>query len=366
VTGGAHDLSVAAVKFPPDAGFREQLQRRVEDHFRRAGVSPRADARMIVKTALLLLWFGASYALLVFASATWWQGALSSLSLASAIAGIGFGIQHDANHGAYSRSAAVNHLLGLTLDLLGASSYVWRWKHNVFHHTYPNLEGVDEDIALGPLGRLAPAQPRYRLHRFQRFYLWALYGFLCPKWHLVDDFKNVARARIGANHFPRPRGLRLVEMLGSKVVFLGWAFAVPMLAHRFWVVLVFYAATWFVVGLVLAVVFQLAHCVEEAEFPRAPAGADPMQGSWAVHQVRTTVDFARRSRVLTWYLGGLNFQIEHHLFPKICHVHYPQISGIVQSVCAEYGVRYAAHDGLFPALSSHWRWLRRMGEPAAV
>lgn len=352
-------------KFAGDPGFHGELKRRVDEYFQRTGLSPRDSLRMYFKTATILLWFGASYALLVFAATTWWQGMLLAFSLALAMAGIGFSIQHDANHGAYSKHGAINRLMGMTLDMLGASSYVWHWKHNISHHTYPNLSGADDDINLGPLGRLSPAQPRYRIHRLQQFYLWALYGFLVPKWHFVYDFKNVTRARIARTRFPRPRSWSLVEMIGGKALFFGWAFVVPALFHPWWVVLLFYAATSFALGLILSVVFQLAHCVEEASFPQLPPGTSEVPRAWAVHQVQTTVDFARRNRLLTWYLGGLNFQIEHHLFPKICHVHYPRISGIVQTVCAEFGVRYAVHDGLLGAVSSHWRWLRRMGRPVA-
>ena len=351
--------------FPPDSGFREELIRRVDDHFARARVSPHADPRMVWKTAVLLLWFAGSYGLLVFAATAWWQGILLSLSLALSIAGIGMGIQHDANHGAYSKSPALNHLLGMTLDLMGASSYVWRWKHNVFHHTYTNLSGADDDVDLGLLGRLAPAQQRRPLHRFQQFYLWPLYGFLNPKWQLVDDFKSVARARIGGHHFPRPSGGDLVEFLATKAVFFGWALVIPAFFHRFWVVLAFYAVTWFTVGVVLSVVFQLAHCVEEASFPRPPGASRLLPDAWAAHQVRTTVDFARGSRLLTWYLGGLNHQIEHHLFPRVCHVHYPALSPIVERACLDFGLPYSVHETLSGAISSHFRWLRRMGREAA-
>jgi linoleoyl-CoA desaturase len=354
------------LKFARDVGFHQELKRRVHEHFRRTGVSPRDSFWMYLKTAAILLWFGGSYALLVFAATTWWQGMLLSFSLALAMAGIGFTVQHDANHGAYSNKSAINHLMGMTLDVLGASSYVWRWKHNVFHHTYPNLNGADDDIDVGPFGRLSPAQPRYRIHRFQHLYLWALYGFLGPKWHFVDDFKNVIQARIARNRLPRPSGWRLFEMVGGKALFFGWALVVPALFHRWWVVLLFYAITAFVVGLTLSVVFQLAHCVEDADFPQLSPGADQLSSAWAVHQVQTTVDFARRSGLLTWYLGGLNFQIEHHLFPTICHIHYPAISGIVQAVCAEFGVPYTAHDKLLGAVVSHWRWLRRMGRPTTA
>ncbi len=191
-------------------------------------------------------------------------------------------------------------------------------------------------------------------------------GFWVPKWHFVDDFKNVMQARIARNRVPRPRGWRLLEMTGGKALFFSLALVVPALFHRWWVVLLFYAITAFVVGLTLSVVFQLAHCVEEADFPQLLPGTDQVPSAWAVHQVQTTVDFAPRNRLLTWYLGGLNFQIEHHLFPKICHVHYPRLSLIVQGVCAEFGVRYAAHDRLLGAVCSHWRWLRRMGRPTAT
>jgi phosphatidylserine/phosphatidylglycerophosphate/cardiolipin synthase-like enzyme/fatty acid desaturase len=351
------------VRFAGDSGFHAEVKRRVFDYFQRTGLSSRDNPRMYVKTAVLLLWFGASYAFLVFAAATWWQAALLAFSLAFAMAGIGFGIQHDANHGAYSNRGNINRLMGMTLDMLGASSYVWHWKHNVFHHTYPNLSGADDDIDFLPFARLSPAQPRYLFHRLQQFYMWALYGFLLPKWHFIDDFKNLVRGRIARHRFPGLRGGSLLKTFGGKAFFLTWAFVVPLLFHPWWVVLLFYATTSLLVGCTLAVVFQLAHCVEEAEFPEPP-GTGRMPDAWAVHQVQTTVDFARSNRLLTWYLGGLNFQIEHHLFPRICHVHYPRIADIVQPACAEFGVRYTAHESFLGALSSHWRWLRHMGRPS--
>jgi len=240
---------------------------------------------------------------------------------------------------------------------------VWHWKHNVLHHTYPNVVGSDHDLDVEPFARLSPDQPRRRFHRLQQFYMWGLYGFMIPKWHLLDDFQNVAQARIARSRFPRPRGRRLVELIAGKVAFFGWALIVPALFHPIWVVLLFYGAISLLLGVILSVVFQLAHCVEEAEFPHLGAGSDHVAEGWAEHQVRATVDFARDNRLLTWYLGGLNFQVEHHLFPKVCHVHYPRMSGIVEAVCSEYGVRYASHERLFGAVSSHWRWLRRMGRP---
>jgi linoleoyl-CoA desaturase len=347
--------------FEVDDGFHAELKRRVREALRVSGQPAFGGLSMHLKTATILSWLVASYALLVFSDATWWQASLLAVSLALAVAGAGFAIQHDANHGAYSDSAAVNRLMGFTLDLLGASSYLWHWKHNIFHHTYTNIEGADHDLNAKPFGRLAPDQTRHGPHRFQHVYMWGLYGFMLPKWHLVDDFQNALEARIDDNVIPRPRGWALVQLLAGKALFFAWALVIPMFFHRWWVVLLVYGATAFMVGLLLAVVFQLAHCLEEADFPHVPAGSRRVSSQWARHQVLTTVDFARGNRLLTWYLGGLNYQIEHHLFPKLGHLNYPRISGVVEAVCAEYGVRYVAHAGMLAALSSHWRWLRRMG-----
>ena len=184
------------------------------------------------------------------------------------------------------------------------------------------------------------------------------------KWQLYDDFRDVLRGRIGAHRIPRPRGGELFVFVAGKAIFFASAFAIPMLFHPVWVVLLFYCIAASVLGIVLSVVFQLAHCVEEADFPLPRSDNGRMENAWAVHQAETTVDFARNSRVAAWLLGGLNFQIEHHLFPLICHVHYPAISKVVQATCREFGVRYTVHDSVWAGLTSHFRWLRQMGLPA--
>jgi linoleoyl-CoA desaturase len=238
---------------------------------------------------------------------------------------------HDANHGAYSRSRRVNRAVGLALDFIGGSSYLWRFKHNVQHHSYANVDGLDTDIDAAPFLRFAPSQRWRTFHRWQGSYAWALYGVLTLKWWLVDDVANLARGRISDHPFSRPRGGEFCALVGGKAVFLTWAFVVPALVHRSAWIVAYFVLGAFVLGLVLSTVFQLAHTVPEAEFHAGTAGR--MAAGWAEHQVRATVDFAPSSRVLAWYLGGLNFQIEHHLFPGICHVHYPALSGIVEETC---------------------------------
>ncbi|HEY4186211.1 MAG TPA: acyl-CoA desaturase [Polyangia bacterium] len=351
-------------RFESDTGFFRELKRRVDAYFDGTGLRRRDNPQMYLKTAVILTWCAASYGLLVFAAATWWQAVPLALSLALASTAIGFSVQHDGNHGAYSRSRIVNGLMGGTLDVMGASSYVWHWKHNIFHHTYTNLSGADEDINVGLFGRLSPVQPHRGIYRLQQFYLFGLYGFMTMKWQLFDDFKNIGQGRIAENRFPRPRRWGLFGLVGGKVIFAGWAFVLPMFFHAWWKVLLFYGGTAFIGAVVTSVVFQLAHCVETSTFPAVPASGK-VSNTWAIHQVETTVNFSPRNRWLTWYLGGLNYQIEHHLFPKICHVHYPKLSRIVEAVCNEHGVRYNAYGTLLPAMSSHWRWLREMGRGPA-
>jgi linoleoyl-CoA desaturase len=256
--------------------------------------------------------------------------------------------------------------MACALDLVGGSSYFWHWKHNVLHHSFPNIAGADDDINVGALGRLAPAQRRYFFHRFQHYYMWALYGIVPLKWQLVDDFRDLASSQVGEKKVPPPRGFDLLLFWGGKLFFVTLALIVPSLVHPFWVVVLYYLGTMFVLGIVLATVFQLAHCVEEAGFPVPEGEGGRIPAEWAVHQVQTTVDFAQRNRFLTWYLGGLNFQIEHHLFPRISHLHYPAIAPIVESVCGAFGVKYHAHRSVLSAARSHFQWLRQMGRPLAA
>lgn len=350
-------------KFPKDeAGFLAELRRRTDAYFKETGKSERDCWRMYLKTAVILAWLATSYALLVFAAPTVWLAAPLSISLALAISAVGFSIQHDGGHHAYSRYSWVNRLAALSLDLIGASSYLWRWKHVVLHHTYPNVDGQDTDIDVGAVARLSPGQRRRRFHRWQHLYLWPLYALTACVWHLYGDFREVITGSIRGHKIPRPTGWELVTFVAGKVISIGLLLGVPMCVHSWWVVLLFYLAVTAVLGVVLTVVFQLAHCVGEAEFPTPAPETLKMPDAWAAHQVRTTVDFARNSRVLCWLLGGLNFQVVHHLFPKVCHVHYPALSSIVEATCAEFGIRYAAHRSFLAGIVSHFRWLRRLGQ----
>ncbi|MDX2008540.1 MAG: acyl-CoA desaturase [Myxococcaceae bacterium] len=309
------------------------------------------------KALVIVAWFVASWVSLVFLSQTWWQAALTAVSLGLSMAGIGFCVQHDGGHRAASSSQGVNALMALGLDLLGGSSYVWHWKHNVHHHTNPNLVGHDADIDIEPLVRLSPTQAWRPWHRAQHLYAWALYALLAVKWHFFDDFVNVATGRISGCPFPRPRGKDLLGFVAGKLVFATWAFGVPLLLHPPLAVLGGYVLASVVLSLTLAITFQAAHCVEEAEFPAPNAPAV----EWAEHQLRTSVDFGGSSAVVRWYVGGLDHQTVHHLFPRVPHVELAGLAPVVREVCRAHGVAYRELPGFFAAVASHGRHLAALG-----
>jgi linoleoyl-CoA desaturase len=354
-------VALPRVRFPRDGGFHAAVKRRVEAYFLATGRARWGGTAMHAKTGAILGWFAGSYGLLLlWGGVSAWLAVALTVSLALATAGIGFSVMHDANHGAYSRSARVNRGWGLALDFVGASSYVWRFKHNVHHHTYANVDGMDADIDAAPFLRLAPSQRRRAFHRWQHLSAWPLYGVLGLKWWFVDDLVDLARGRIGQQPFPRPRGLELAAFVAGKAVFVGWAVAVPLLVHRSgWAVALFLLGS-LALGVVLSTVFQLAHAVPDTAFHAAAPGEQRMPTGWAEHQVRATADFAPSNRLLGWYVGGLNFQIEHHLLPEVCHVHYPALAGIVAETCREHGVPYRAQPTLRHAIAAHFRHLRAL------
>ncbi|MCB9639439.1 MAG: acyl-CoA desaturase [Myxococcales bacterium] len=321
---------------------------------------------MYLKTFILFLWLGSSYALLLSGRLSAWGACLVAVFLGVAMAGIGFNVMHDGGHRSYSKRDWINRWMFYSLDLLGGNSYYWNWKHNNLHHSYTNIDQHDTDLEVGPFGRLSPHQKHLWFHRFQHLYLWFLYGLLAIKWQLFDDFFNLAVGKVGNNPVPRPKGKDLIHLFLGKMLFYFFAFLLPMYFFPWQKVLALYVLASFVEGLILAVVFQMAHCLEEAEFLVPPKNNDRIQQDWFSHQLATTVNFAPSSRFLSWYCGGLNYQIEHHLFPKVSHIHYPALSSVVRETCEEYGIAYRSHRTLWASLRSHYRWLKRMGRPPAT
>ncbi len=350
----------ARVRFAEQGAFAAELREKTDAYFDAHGEGRRDVPRMYAKSGVILTWFVGSWVLLVFAARTWWQAAPLAVSLGLSVAAIGMSVMHDANHGAYSRHAWVNRAFGSTLDLMGVNSFIWRHKHNVLHHTYTNLEGIDYDLDFGALARLSPTQRRRPWHRYQHLYLWVLYGFLLPKWVFHDDIVIFRSRHIGVHPLPRPDRGDWGRFAAWKVVFVAWALVVPALFHPLSSVLALHFIATFTLGFTLGTTFQLAHCLEAAEFPVAPTDGR-MTTDWAEHQLATTVDFAAGNPLVTWLCGGLNYQVEHHLFPKVCHLHYPALARIVGEVSARHGLLHRKSVTLGDAIESHVLHLRRMG-----
>ena len=342
-------------RFHKPTPFHAALKLRASESL--AGGTRHATGPLLTKAALIMAWFLISYGFLMFVAGSLWTVILGAASLVLAMGGLAFNVLHDGGHGAYSQRPGVNRTMAMALDLLGGSSFIWKWKHNILHHTYPNMLGVDADINLWPLARVSEEQPRYRIHRFQCWYIWGLYALLPLSWY-VGDLRFLVTRKLSGHPFPRPRGADLAALLAWKAVFIGWAIVLPLMVHPLSSVITVWLGCSLALGLVLSIPFQVAHCVTAAGSIRVPQGPQP---EWAIHQVQATANFATGSRWLTWYLGGLNFQIEHHLFPSIAHIHYPRLSPIVRQVCGQFGVQYAAYATLGEALRSHFDWLRQLG-----
>jgi linoleoyl-CoA desaturase len=358
-------VTPSQVRFPPRGAFSRDLDARAAAYFEGSGRERRDLPAMYLKTAIILTWFTGSWALLVFAAHSFWVAALLAVSLGLSIAGIGMSVQHDGNHGGYSSRGWVNRLFGCTLDVMGVCSFIWRQKHNIAHHTFTNVAGIDYDLDFGVLARLSPEQRRRPWHRFQHLYLWMFYGFLLPKWVFYDDFIILRKRFIGVHKLPAPNRAKLVAFVGWKLFFVAWAIVIPAFFHPLWQVAIFHAIAVFTLGLSLGTVFQLAHCNDAADYPAVGDDAR-MANDWASHQLATTVDFAPKSALITWFVGGLNFQVEHHLFPKVCHLHYPALALIVDEVAKEHGLRHRQQATFWAALSSHFRHLRALGLPVAA
>jgi linoleoyl-CoA desaturase len=350
------------VTFQPASPFHADVKARIAAYFRATGRSPRGGWRLGLKAVVIVAWFAASYGLLLFGHPSGGQAALLAISLGLAWAGLGFDVMHDANHGSSAANPAWNRALAYSADLIGASGALWRQKHNVLHHTYTNVVGVDSDLDSGTLLRVAPSQPRRSGHRWQHLYVWLLYVVFPLRWFFFDDFRDLSVGRIGGQPFQRPRGRDLAALFLGKAIFIGWAVVLPVVIHPTWWLLPFGLLTIGTLGVTLATVFQLAHAVGEAAFI-APTGAI-LPTDWATHQVTTTVDFARGNALLGWYLGGLNFQVVHHLFPRVSHVHYRALAPLVEAACRDHGVPYRAWPGFAEALGANVRWLKQMGRPA--
>jgi linoleoyl-CoA desaturase len=327
----------------------------------------RARRRLHGKALVIAAVVATSYWALVVSDLPAAYRFLAAAVLVVGLIAVGTSIMHDANHDSFSRHRWVNRVLAYTSDTLGASSWLWRFQHNSLHHGNANVVGFDADISLHPFARLAPSQRWRPWYRAQYVYLWPLYGLLALKNLLVSDLLTVITGRLDSQPLRQPRRpMVIARMTIGKLGHLGWAIVIPMLFNPWWKVVLFYLVCSWLVGFALAVIFQLAHCVDITSM--LDEDAERRGDDYVAHQLRTTADIASPVPVLghlfRWVVGGLDHQIEHHLSPRLPHTLYPQTAARFRALCRDNGITYHLHPGLWSALRSHTRWLRTMSTPA--
>lgn len=340
--------------------FHVELKNRINEYFATTGKSTTGGARLFSKALFLILALAYVYIQLVFFTPAVWVSLLLCVVMGLLVASIGFNVMHDGGHGSFSTSTAVNKVAAITAEILGASHFMWNMKHNVIHHAYTNIDGIDDDIDAKPFLRMASTQEYYKMHRFQHIYFVALYAIFHLYWVLFSDYKKYFSGKIGEMPIKKMKPVDHITFWGFKLVHYALFFIIPIVVLGFKTWIIGFSVVTVITGFTLSIVFQLAHTVEHAEFPM-PAEDGKLQDEWAVHQLKTTANFATSNKLISWYVGGLNFQVEHHLFPKISHIHYPAINKIVKQACKEYNVVYIEYPKMIHAVASHVSFLREMG-----
>ncbi len=343
------------------SSFFNTIKAKVDSYFSEHRLDPAGNRKLYIKSAIQIVTALTLYFVLVFNTPTAWVALLLCVLLGLNLATIGFNIMHEGGHQSFSKHKWLNSISAYFLNVLGGNAYFWKIKHNINHHTFTNIEGIDSDIDVQPFMRLHSGQPLHKMHRFQHVYWVLLYGISYMAWVFYEDFTKYFSGRVAANTPPKilKRKEHFIFWL-TKVAYVSVYIVLPVTQVGWLYALIGFVVVTFVCGLAISIIFQLAHVVEATEFPAMDGGSKKMQ-EWALHQVSTTANFATTNKIWFWLLGGLNFQIEHHLFPWVSHIHYPQISRIVKETCAEYNIVYNEYSSILKALASHLLYLKRLG-----
>lgn len=344
--------------------FHSELKERINGYFTSNNISVTGNYKLYIKAAVLLVGFSALYVHLIFFTPSTAWALIEAALLGTTMSAIGFNIMHDGAHGSFSKSPFINRCAAITLGILGGSPFMWNVKHNIVHHAYTNVDGIDDDIDAKPFLRMAVTQKKYKIHNYQHWYFWIFYCMLHFYWSFVSDYTKYFTKRVGEMPLKKMSVKDHIEFWGFKLVHYGLFIALPIVKIGFFDWLVGFACFTAVAGFILSIVFQLAHTVEDTHFPMPDAVTNRMEDEWAIHQLKTTANFATKSKFVSWFVGGLNFQIEHHLFPKISHIHYPAISKIIRQACQEYGVQYLEYPRLSQAVVSHIAYIRHLAKAA--
>jgi len=345
--------------------FHKVLRKRVGDYFKTKNISRHANAAMVFKTIAMLAFYLTPLCFLLTVEMSTWMVLLMWTIMGFGMAGVGLSVMHDANHGAYSKNEKVNKIIGSVIMILGGNDVNWKIQHNVLHHTYTNVTGLDEDISPPEaLLRFSPNKKRNGLHRFQHIYAWFFYGLMTMFWFISKDYKQAMQFnKMGLvesqsityrNHW--------ITIIVGKIIFAFIFIVLPIwLCDAPWYIsIIGITIMLFISGLTLGAIFQPAHVVPTSNFP-VPDDSGNIDADWAVSQLYNTANFAPKARLFSWYVGGLNYQVEHHLFPNICHVHYRKLANIVKQTAEEFNLPYHSYKTFGSALLEHTKMLYNLG-----
>ena len=351
------------------AKFFRTLNKRVNDYFKENNIKRTGNWQLWLKTIIMFAIFLTPYFLVLTLSIPGWVQLLMTILMGIGMAGVGMNVMHDGNHGSYSQKAWVNRLMGGSIYILAGNVYNWKVQHNVLHHTYTNIHGHDEDLEAGRILRFSKHTKWQKHHKFQHYYSILLYGLLTINWAITTDFKQMRRymkRKLSYGKFPNPVW-NWSKLIITKLIYVCMWIVIPILLSdiAWWKVLIGFFVMHYTAGLILSVVFQLAHVMDEADMP-LPEENGTMKNSWAVHQLKTTVNFATNNKLVNWFTGGLNHQVEHHIFPNISHIHYSDIAKIVKKTAKEFNLPYNEYKSTRSAILSHFRHLKEMGMNPAI
>ncbi|HZF63906.1 MAG TPA: acyl-CoA desaturase [Chitinophagaceae bacterium] len=342
--------------------FYVSVKKSVDQYFKAKGIKKTGNWQLYSKALILIPLALGIYIFLLAGTYSALGGIILSALLGFTLVSIAFNVMHDACHGSYSSRKWVNELMSLTMNALGSNAFIWKIKHNIIHHTYTNVDGIDDDIAKSPVLRLCPTQEWKPVHRYQHVYMFIVYALSTILWLFLTDFIKYFSKKIVVTDMKISLKEHVIFWV-SKMLYVVFYAVLPIAVLGWTPWLVGFLVMHVTLGLTIAVVFQLAHVVEKTSFEAAGDEAKVIDSEWAIHEIKTTANFAPDSKIISWFAGGLNFQVEHHLFPRISHVHYPAISKIVKSECERFNLPYHYYPTMTEAVASHVRVMKRLGEP---
>jgi linoleoyl-CoA desaturase len=347
--------------------FTTTLRKNVNNYFKEQELSQKGNWSLAIKICVMLSLYLVPFILILTLSMPGWMIFPLSVLMGIGMAGVGMSVMHDAAHGSSTSKKWLNKLLSNTIYMIGGSAFTWNVQHNVKHHTFTNIDGYDEDIQQKAIIRLSKQSPLKKIHRFQYIYAFFFY-LLMTIAKLGNDFKQLAdynNTGLTRQQNAKPRR-EFARLIALKLLYVFVCLGLPLLLSGFswWLVVLGFFTMHFTGGGIMAIIFQMAHIAEEADQPILNTEGN-IENEWAIHELLTTVNFSRNNRVLGWFVGGLNFQIEHHLFPNICHIHYRKISPIVEQTAKDFGLRYNLKTSFFDAIVSHTKMLKALGREAA-